>query len=44
VHQVTSLAAHDAAVKSGALGQILIWTSVAEAISAIAVFQVSGRC
>jgi light-harvesting complex I chlorophyll a/b binding protein 1 len=46
VHQVTSLAAHDVAVKSGALAQILIWTSVAEAISVIAISQMlegSGR-
>lgn len=46
VHAVTSLAAHDVAVKSGALAQILIWTSIAEAISVIAVSQMlegSGR-
>lgn len=40
VHEVSSLGAHDVAVKSGALTQILIWTSVFEAISAIAVYQV----
>jgi hypothetical protein len=46
VHQVSSLAAHDAAVKSGALAQVLIWTSIAEAISVIAIQQMlegSGR-
>lgn len=46
VHQVSSLAAHDVAVKSGALAQILIWTSIAEAISVIAITQMlegSGR-
>jgi len=46
VHQVTSLQAHDAAVASGALGQVLIWTSVLEAIGMIAVYQTmngSGR-
>ena len=46
MHQVSSLAAHDVAVKSGALAQILIWTSIAEAIGAIAVTQMlegSGR-
>lgn len=46
IHEVTSLAAHDVAVKSGALAQILIWTSIAEAISVIAISQMlegSGR-
>ena len=46
VHAVSSLAAHDVAVKSGALAQILIWTSIAEAISVVAVTQMlegSGR-
>ena len=46
VHEVSSLAAHDVAVKSGALAQILIWTSIAEAISVIAISQMlegSGR-
>lgn len=46
VHQVTSLAAHDVAVKSGALPQILLWTSVLEIVSSIAIAQMlegSGR-
>lgn len=46
VHQVTSLAAHDVAVKSGALPQILLWTSVLEIVSVIAISQMlegSGR-
>jgi len=46
VHAVSSLAAHDVAVKSGALAQILIWTSIAEAISVVAISQMlegSGR-
>lgn len=46
VHQVSSLAAHDVAVKSGALTQILVATSIFEAVSSIAVFQMvegSGR-
>eukprot|EP01031_Cornospumella_fuschlensis_P033685 gene33685-40750_t len=37
VHQVSSLAAHDAAVKSGAMIQILFWTSLLEIISVPAV-------
>jgi len=37
VHQVSSVAAHDAAVSSGALGQILLWTSLFEIISVKAV-------
>jgi hypothetical protein len=46
VHQVTSLEAHDIAVKSGALGQVLIWTSVLECVGMIALYQTmngSGR-
>jgi hypothetical protein len=39
VHQVTSLQAHDVAVKSGALGQVLIWTSVLECVGMIALYQ-----
>ena len=37
VHQVSSLEAHAAAVSSGALVQILLWTSLFEAISVPAV-------
>jgi len=46
VHQVTSLQAHDVAVKSGALGQVLIWTSVLECVGMVALYQTmngSGR-
>jgi len=46
VHQVSAVAAHDAAVKSGALGQILLWTSMFEIVSTKAVTQTlegSGR-
>ena len=37
VHQVSSVAAHDAAVSSGAMAQILLWTSLFEIISVKAV-------
>uniref|UniRef100_A0A7R9YG40 Plastid light harvesting protein n=1 Tax=Pinguiococcus pyrenoidosus TaxID=172671 RepID=A0A7R9YG40_9STRA len=37
VHNVGSVAAHDAAVKFGGMSQILLWVSVAEVWSAIAV-------
>lgn len=44
VHDVASAAAHDVAVKNGALGQILLWTSAFEMISTKAVFQMmEGR-
>ncbi|CAM9266853.1 unnamed protein product [Ascophyllum nodosum] len=46
VHDVSSVAAHDAAVASGAMPQILLWVSAFEAISAVAVIQMlqgSGR-
>lgn len=33
VHAVSSIAAHDAAVKSGALEQILLWTSAFEIVT-----------
>jgi len=45
-HAVGLVAAHDAAVKSGALGQVLLWTSLFEIISVKAVSQMlegSGR-
>ena len=32
--KVSAVAAHDAAVKSGALGQVLLWVSILELISA----------
>merc|ERR1712023_531533 len=37
VHNVGSIAAHDAAVKSGAMSQLLLWIGVAEVWSAIAI-------
>ena len=43
---LTSATAHDALVKQGAMGQILLWASIAEIISTIAVSQMmsgSGR-
>jgi len=43
---LTSVTAHDALVKQGAMGQILLWISLAEIISTIAVTQMlngSGR-
>jgi len=43
---LTSLTAHDALVKQGAMGQLLLWISLAEIISTIAVTQMlngSGR-
>lgn len=43
---LTSVTAHDALVKYGAMGQLLLWISVAEAISSVAVIQMlngSGR-
>lgn len=43
---LTSVTAHDALVKYGAMGQLLLWFSLAEAISSIAVIQMlqgSGR-
>lgn len=46
MHQVSSVAAHDAAVATGAMPQILLWVSVFEAISTVAVIQMlngSGR-
>ena len=46
IHQVSAVAAHDVAVKSGALGQVLLWTSLFEIISLKAVTQMlegSGR-
>ena len=46
VHQVSAVAAHDAAVSSGALGQVLLWTSLFEIISVKAVSEMlegSGR-
>ncbi|CAM9435503.1 unnamed protein product [Ectocarpus sp. 13 AM-2016] len=45
-HAVSSIAAHDAAVATGAMPQILLWVSAFEAISAVAVIQMlegSGR-
>lgn len=44
--QVGSIAAHDAAVAFGAMPQILLWISVVEAVSTVAVIQMlegSGR-
>lgn len=47
VHQVSAVAAHDVAVKSGAMAQILLWVSIFEAISVKAVSEMidgnSGR-
>ncbi|KAG5179254.1 light harvesting complex protein [Tribonema minus] len=46
VHNVGSLEAHDTAVKFGAMSQILLWTSIFEAISTVGVVQMlngSGR-
>jgi len=43
---LTSVTAHDALVKQGAMGQILLWISIAETISSVAVVQMlegSGR-
>ena len=43
---LTAITAHDALVKSGAMGQILLWISVAEIFSTVAVIQMlegSGR-
>lgn len=43
---LTSVTAHDALVKYGAMGQLLLWFSLAEAISSVAVIQMlqgSGR-
>ena len=43
---LTSVTAHDALVKQGAMGQILLWASLAEIISTISVMQMlsgSGR-
>ena len=42
VHQVSSLEAHNAAVQSGAMLQILLWTSLLEIISIPAVQQLSN--
>ncbi len=44
--QVSSIAAHDAAVTTGAMAQILLWVSAFECISSVAVVQMldgSGR-
>lgn len=44
--QVSSVAAHDAAVSTGAMAQILLWVSAFECISTVAVVQMlegSGR-
>lgn len=44
--QVSSIAAHDAAVSTGAMAQILLWVSAFECISSVAVVQMlegSGR-
>ena len=46
VHQVSAVAAHDVAVKSGALTQVLLWVHFAEIIGTKAViemFEGSGR-
>lgn len=46
VHAVSAVAAHDVAVKSGALQQVLLWTSLFEIISTKAVAEMlegSGR-
>jgi light-harvesting complex I chlorophyll a/b binding protein 1 len=43
---LTSITAHDALVKSGAMGQLLLWISLAEVFSSVAVVQMlqgSGR-
>ena len=43
---LTSVTAHDALVKYGAMGQLLLWISLAEVISSVAVMQMlngSGR-
>jgi Chlorophyll A-B binding protein len=43
---LTSLTAHDALVKQGAMGQLLLWFSLAEVIATVAVVQMldgSGR-
>lgn len=44
---LTSVTAHDALVKQGAMGQLFLWMSVAEVISSVAVMQMlyedSGR-
>ena len=43
---LTSVTAHDALVKQGAMGQMLLWFSLAEIISSVAVIQMlngSGR-
>ncbi|CAN0020838.1 unnamed protein product [Pylaiella littoralis] len=45
-HAVSSIAAHDAAVATGAMPQILLWVSAFECISTVAVIQMlegSGR-
>jgi light-harvesting complex I chlorophyll a/b binding protein 1 len=46
VHQVGVVAAHDAAVKSGSLNQVLLWSSIFELVSLKAVVETlegSGR-
>lgn len=46
VHQVSSILAHDAALKYGAMQQLFLWITVAEVVSAVGVFQMldgSGR-
>lgn len=46
IHAVSPVAAHDVAVSSGALAQVLIWTSLFEALSVKAVQEMlegSGR-
>lgn len=46
MHEVSSVAAHDAAVSTGAMAQILLWISAFECISTVAVVQMldgSGR-
>jgi light-harvesting complex I chlorophyll a/b binding protein 1 len=46
VHQTSAVAAHDVAVKSGALGQVLLWTSLFELVSLKAISEMmegSGR-
>ncbi|CAM9167407.1 unnamed protein product [Discosporangium mesarthrocarpum] len=46
MHQVSALEAHDAAVKTGAMAQILLWISAFECVSTVAVIQMlngSGR-
>lgn len=37
VHQISSLKAHDVAVSSGAMTQILIWIAAAESVSFLAI-------